>query len=193
MQAVCSSLIATPAAAVCAAKTQKAPVFSALARAAPKAAAVAPRAVGNGVESRQMLVWEPVDNKYFETLSYLPPLTNDQIAKQIDYIVSNGWIPALEFADAESAYVGSANTIRFGAVAAGYYDNRYWSMYKLPMFGCTDASQVLAEIKNATEAFPDAYIRVAAFDNVRQVQVVAFLVHRPPSAKDYREISQRSR
>jgi len=24
----------------------------------------------------------------------------------------------------------------------GYYDNRYWTMYKLPMFGCTDASQV---------------------------------------------------
>lgn len=27
----------------------------------------------------------------------------------------------------------------------GYYDNRYWTMYKLPMFGCTDASQVCAE------------------------------------------------
>ena len=36
---------------------------------------------------------------------------------------------------------------------------RYWSMYKLPMFGCNDASQVLAEIANATKAFPDAYIR----------------------------------
>ena len=32
-------------------------------------------------------------------------------------------------------------------------------MYKLPMFGCNDASQVLTEIQNATKTFPDAYIR----------------------------------
>ncbi len=35
-------------------------------------------------------------------------------------------------------------------------------MYKLPMFGCSDPSQVLAEIANATKTFPDAYIRWAA-------------------------------
>ena len=39
---------------------------------------------------------------------------------------------------------------------------RYWSVYKLPMFGCNDPSQVLAEIANATKTFPDAYIRWAA-------------------------------
>lgn len=39
---------------------------------------------------------------------------------------------------------------------------RYWSMYKLPMFGCNDASQVLTEIQNATKTFPTAYIRFAA-------------------------------
>ena len=35
-------------------------------------------------------------------------------------------------------------------------------MYKLPMFGCNDASQVLQEIQNATTTFPTAYIRSAA-------------------------------
>lgn len=35
-------------------------------------------------------MWTPLDNKYFETFSYLPPLTDDEIAKQIDYIVNNG-------------------------------------------------------------------------------------------------------
>ena len=35
-------------------------------------------------------------------------------------------------------------------------------MYKLPMFGCNDASQVLTEIQNATKTFPTAYIRFAA-------------------------------
>ena len=32
-------------------------------------------------------------------------------------------------------------------------------MYKLPMFGCSDPSQVLTEIANASKTFPDAYIR----------------------------------
>lgn len=66
-------------------------------------------------------------------------------------------------------------------------------MWKLPMFGCNDSSQVLGEIEAATKAFPDAYIRLAAFDNVRQVQVASFLVHRPPSASDYRTPEKRSR
>ena len=25
---------------------------------------------------------------------------------------------------------------------SGYQDNRYWTMWKLPMFGCTDGAQV---------------------------------------------------
>ena len=29
-----------------------------------------------------------------------------------------------------------------GTNQANYIDNRYWTMYKLPMFGCTDPSQV---------------------------------------------------
>ena len=32
-------------------------------------------------------------------------------------------------------------------------------MWKLPMFGCTDSSQVLKEITNCTKAFPGSYIR----------------------------------
>ena len=64
-------------------------------------------------------------------------------------------------------------------VTAGYQDNRYWAMYKLPMFGCTDSSQVLKEIASATKSFPRAYIRLVAFNPDRQVQVAGMLVHRP--------------
>lgn len=130
----------------------------------------------------------------FETFSYLPPLSDDQIARQVDYIVNNGWTPCLEFSEAEYAYVSSASTIRMGAVTSvscksfvwtltkpmqprtgtialqqpphsqqqgsiavalvasspapclmfsqNYFDNRYWTMWKLPMFGCTDPVQV---------------------------------------------------
>jgi Ribulose bisphosphate carboxylase, small chain len=48
-------------------------------------------------------------HRFFETFSYLPPLSDGEIAKQVDYIVKNGFIACLEFADSEFAYVGSQN------------------------------------------------------------------------------------
>ncbi|CAL8462437.1 g1970 [Coccomyxa elongata] len=194
MAAFTASMVSCPAAV--AAKPSKAG-FSGLARVALPSKAVptfAQRTVSNGCRTRQMLVWEPTDNKFFETFSYLPPLTDDQIAKQVDYIIRQGWTPCLEFSRPEGAYVKDIANIRYGGSAnCGYYDNRYWAMYKLPMFGCTDASQVLAEIQNATKSFPDSYVRMAAFDAVRQVQTVAVLVHRPATANDYRLPENRSK
>ena len=52
----------------------------------------------------------------FETFSYLPPLSDDQIAKQVDYIVNNGWTPTLEFSDPALAYVSNEYTVRMGPV-----------------------------------------------------------------------------
>ncbi|GMH43694.1 hypothetical protein BSKO_11616 [Bryopsis sp. KO-2023] len=154
---------------------------------------VQPRApVVNGVAARQMLTWTPHNNKFFETLSYLPPLTEDEIAHQVHYITRNGWTPCLEFADSEHAYISSKECVRFGPITSNYNDNKYWTMWKLPMFGCTDPSQVQQEIYNCVRTFPDAYLRIVGFDSVRQVQVAGFLVHRPANATDYQDPDQRS-
>lgn len=58
----------------------------------------------------------------------------------------------------------------------------------LPLLGFfpLPSPQVLREIDNATKAFPNAYIRMCAFDANRQVQVASMLVHRPASAKEWR-------
>ena len=109
----------------------------------------------------------------------------------MDYITRNGWVPGLEFADPEIAYVADTNTDRI-KIANCYQDNRYWTMYKLPMFGCTDSSQVLKEIGNATKAFPDAYIRLVAFDPDRQVQTAGMLVHRPAGTSETQAPEARS-
>ncbi|PNW87372.1 hypothetical protein CHLRE_02g120150v5 [Chlamydomonas reinhardtii] len=154
---------------------------------AVKAAPVAAPAQAN-----QMMVWTPVNNKMFETFSYLPPLSDEQIAAQVDYIVANGWIPCLEFAESDKAYVSNESAIRFGSVSCLYYDNRYWTMWKLPMFGCRDPMQVLREIVACTKAFPDAYVRLVAFDNQKQVQIMGFLVQRPKSARDWQPANKRS-
>merc|ERR1712167_294318 len=70
------------------------------------------------------------------------------IRRQIDYMIRNRWTPALEFSDDADIYLNT----RMGP---GYYDNRYWTMYKLPMFGCTDSSEVIREIDNCKSEFPN--------------------------------------
>jgi len=163
-----------------------------LQRPAARSASFQARTVSNGATVKAMQVWTPFNNKFFETFSYLPPLTDDEIAKQVDYIVNNGFIPTLEFAEAEQAYTKDVFTVRMGTGEPGYYDNRYWTMWKLPMFGCTDPSQVLSEIRACENCFPNTYIRIVAFDNVRQVQCAGFLVHRPKSASEFQAPGERS-
>ena len=54
-------------------------------------------------------------------------------------VCTNGLSPCLEFPAEESSLVSNDNTVRFPGSAAGYYDDRYWTMWTLPMFGCSDA------------------------------------------------------
>merc|ERR1711997_18030 len=140
--------------------------------------------VSNGHNTNMMMVWTPVNNRFFETFSYLPPLTDKEITDQVAYMTKIGATPCLEFAKEEHAYTmrHCEGTGLDSRAASGYYDNRYWTMWKLPMFGCTDPSQVLAEVEACKAAFPDAFIRLCGFNNLRQVQVVSFLVNRPTPA-----------
>nr|AFK33868.1 unknown [Lotus japonicus] len=127
----------------------------------------------NGGRVNCMQVWPPIGKKKFETLSYLPPLTVEQLAKEVEYLIRKGWVPCLEF-ETEKGFVYRENL-----KSPGYYDGRYWTMWKLPMFGTTDASQVLKELEEAKKAYPNAFIRIIGFDNKRQVQCISFIAHRP--------------
>ena len=42
-------------------------------------------------------VWPPLGLKKFETLSYLPDLTGEQLLKEIAYLLRSGWVPCIEF------------------------------------------------------------------------------------------------
>merc|ERR1739845_170843 len=122
-------------------------------------------------KSRSMQAYSPYDAKKYETLSYLPQLSNDDIRKQLDFMIRNSWTPCLEFSDDGDVYLNT----RMGP---GYYDNRYWSMYKLPMFGCTNSADVIREIESCKQEFPNAKIRVIGYDSVKQMQVVGFIVRK---------------
>nr|ABR17099.1 unknown [Picea sitchensis] len=78
------------------------------------------KTTSNGGRVRCMQVWPPYNNPKFETLSYLPRLTQEQLLKE-----------------------------------------------------------VLNEVNECAKAYPKAFIRVIGFDNVRQVQCISFIVHKP--------------
>ncbi|KAK1322653.1 hypothetical protein QJS10_CPA02g01489 [Acorus calamus] len=64
----------------------------------------------------------------------------------------------------------------------GYYDGRYWTLWKLPMFGCKDPAQVLNEIQECKQAYPNTYIRCLAFNSQKQGQCMSFVIQKPSSA-----------
>lgn len=161
------------------AKAQAAPVAP---RAVKVASFSAKLSVSNATEKKTnaFMVWKSQGNKFFETFSYLPALSDADILKQVQYLLKNNWTPCVEFefpanSTCAPAYASGVDS----SASACYYTNRYWSMWKLPMYGATDADSVLAECKKAAKAFPNAFVRLAGFDANKQVQVVSFIVHRP--------------
>lgn len=59
----------------------------------------------------------------------------------------------------------------------GYYNGRYWVMWKLPMFGCTDSFQVL-KLERAwgrQDTSPECvHICIIGFDNKLQARCISF-------------------
>lgn len=131
----------------------------------------------NGGRVSCMKVWPTEGLRKFETLSYLPPLTEEQLLKQVEYLLRLKLIPCLEF-EKKRPYIDRENNR-----SPGYYDGRYWTMWKLPMFGCTDPIQVLKEVKEVSTLHPDFFVRVIGFDAYRQVQTISFIAYKPPGSE----------
>ncbi len=97
----------------------------------------------------------------FETFSYLPELTGEEIEAQIRSILERRLVVAIEH-----------------TLEPDLYDH-YWTLWKLPLFGVSEPDRVLDELEECRRENPDAYVRVNGYDAVRQGQVVSFVVHRP--------------
>lgn len=102
----------------------------------------------------------PKERRY-ETLSYLPPLTDSQIVKQVQYILDQGYIPAVEFSDSSEP------------------EQHYWTLWKLPLFKARTTQEVMFEVDACRTDYRDSFIRVVGFDNVKQCQVLSFIIHKP--------------
>lgn len=97
------------------------------------------------------------------TFSFLPDLTDDEIAAQIQYALDNGWACSVEHTDDP------------------HPRNTYWEMFGAPMFDIADAAGVMMEVNACRGTFPCHYVKVNAFDSTRGVESVrlSFIVQRP--------------
>ncbi len=105
---------------------------------------------------------EDVNSRKFETFSYLPAMEPEQIRKQVAYIVSKGWNPAIEHTEPQNAM------------------SNYWYMWKLPMFGETDVDTILAEADACHKANPKNHVRLVGYDNFAQSQGTSMVIFRGP-------------
>ena len=95
--------------------------------------------------------------------SYLPELTDAEIALQIEYGLRKGYAWSVEYTDDP------------------HPRNTYWEMFGIPMFDLKDAAGVMLEVHACRNTFPRHYIRLMAFDSTRGVESIAmsFIVNRP--------------
>ena len=104
------------------------------------------------------------------TFSFLPDLSDQQIASQIDYCIRNGWSIGIEYTDDP------------------HPRNSYWDMWDLPMFELCDPAAILVVINACRMALPNHYIKVNANNPVRGRETVAlsFIVNRPKREPGFR-------
>ncbi|WP_297527893.1 ribulose bisphosphate carboxylase small subunit [Thiohalobacter sp.] len=100
-----------------------------------------------------------VTKRTLETFGFLPKFSQEEVYKQIAYILAQGWTPAIEHEHPSQAF------------------NHYWTMWKLPFFGEQDLAHVVAELEACHRAYPDHHIRLLGYDNYTQSQGLAFVVY----------------
>jgi len=93
-----------------------------------------------------------------ETFGFLPKFSQDEIYAQINYIIAQGWTPAIEHEHPSRAF------------------DHYWTMWKLPFFGETNLGNVVNELEACRRAYPDHHIRLTGYDNYTQSQGACFVV-----------------
>lgn len=104
------------------------------------------------------------------TFSFLPDLTDEQIARQIGWALSQGHALSVESTDDP------------------HPRNVYWEMHGPPLFDVRDPAVVLREVQACRAAHPERYVKVNAFDPRPGWETVrlSFIVQRPAREAGYR-------
>ena len=106
--------------------------------------------------------------------SLLPDLTNEQIKKQVEYAIKQGFAVGVEYTDDP------------------HPRNCYWELWGLPLFDIPDAATIMYELAECRKAHPNTYIKINAFNNARSVEScsLSFIVQRPAYEPGYYLVRQ---
>jgi ribulose-bisphosphate carboxylase small chain len=106
------------------------------------------------------------------TFSFLPDLTDEQIAAQVRYALAHGWAIATEYTDDP------------------HPRNSYWEMWGQPLFDLDpeQVDMVIREVAACRDAYPEHYVKVIAYDASlgRQTTALSFIVNRPEHEQRFR-------
>ncbi len=106
------------------------------------------------------------------TFSFLPELTDDEIAAQMRYSLENGWALMFEYTDDP------------------HPRNAFWDMWAQPNFDLDpdDVDEAMSDLHAVREAYPNHYIKLVAYDSSlgRQTSRLSFIVNRPDEEPGYR-------
>lgn len=96
--------------------------------------------------------------------SFLPDLTDEEIAAQVNYFIDNLWAVSIEYTDDP------------------HPRNTYWEMWGQPMFDLASTRPFMTAFDECRDAHPDTYIRIVAFDATKgwESPRASFIAHRPP-------------
>ncbi|MBI1867977.1 MAG: ribulose bisphosphate carboxylase small subunit [Methylocystis sp.] len=102
--------------------------------------------------------------------SFLPDLSDAQIASQVQYALRKGWAINIEYTDDP------------------HPRNVYWEMWGMPMFDLDDPKDVVHELNECRKAHGERYIRLSAFDCSHGWESVrlSFIVNRPKTEPGFR-------
>jgi len=104
--------------------------------------------------------------------SFLPDLSDEQIAAQVRYALGHGWAISLEHTDDP------------------HPRNCIWEMWGQPLFDLTIAETDVAmrEVRACREAFGHQYVKVVAYDARlgHQTTALSFIVGRPAHEPGFR-------
>src|SRR5438552_1350151 len=102
--------------------------------------------------------------------SFLPAVTDEQISRQGQYCLEQGWAVNIEFTDDP------------------HPRNNFWEMWGLPMFDLRDAAGVMMELNECRKVYGERYIRLSAFDSSHGWESVrlSFIVNRPKEEPGFR-------
>jgi ribulose-bisphosphate carboxylase small chain len=104
------------------------------------------------------------------TFSFLPDLSDEQIARQVNYCLDHAWAIGIEVTDDP------------------HPRNTFWEMFGNPMFDLADPAAVMSTLRECRATFPNHYIRLTAFDSTHGTEsvVLSFIVNRPKDEPGFR-------